>query len=265
MDPLVQGLPGHHKNSFTADFAPPCTATSALSPAAIGASTRLSVHVYELDAIDMGLTGFTHLHAPAGYSCPQAKTQTAAPAPTSYFPSIEQLLRQSDELHRMHESIIRNTVGGGGGGSGGGSSGQTVKAEGGAAGGGGEFALKSIAPMSSQPPPQPLPMSLPVPYAPGPPPVPGLRYRSPSSGSSSSYPGSSSPTPVVIACQPCRRRKVRCDSARPICSNCLKRKIPNECQYDAVPRRRGPDKNPGTRHRPCKKRSGDAAPAETKD
>ncbi|KAG7091633.1 hypothetical protein E1B28_010654 [Marasmius oreades] len=57
---------------------------------------------------------------------------------------------------------------------------------------------------------------------------------------------------VVIACRQCRSRKIRCDSTRPMCSNCVRRS--NACEYDAVPKRRGPDKRPGTRQRSCKKR-----------
>ncbi|KAF9258649.1 hypothetical protein L218DRAFT_1004794 [Marasmius fiardii PR-910] len=57
---------------------------------------------------------------------------------------------------------------------------------------------------------------------------------------------------VVIACRQCRSRKIRCDSTRPTCSNCVRRN--NACEYDAVPKRRGPDKRPGTRQRSCKKR-----------
>ena len=49
-----------------------------------------------------------------------------------------------------------------------------------------------------------------------------------------------------------RSRKVRCDSVRPICGNCTRRAT--ECEFDAVPKRRGPDRAPGTRHRTCKKR-----------
>lgn len=49
-----------------------------------------------------------------------------------------------------------------------------------------------------------------------------------------------------------RARKIRCDSTRPVCNNCTRRN--NECEYDAVPKRRGPDKRPGTRQRSCKKR-----------
>ena len=54
-----------------------------------------------------------------------------------------------------------------------------------------------------------------------------------------------------------RARKIRCDSTRPICHNCVRRS--NECQYDAVPKRRGPDKRPGTRQRSCKKRPADGS------
>ncbi|KAF8993841.1 hypothetical protein BDQ17DRAFT_1311941 [Cyathus striatus] len=57
---------------------------------------------------------------------------------------------------------------------------------------------------------------------------------------------------VVIACRQCRGRKIRCDSTRPQCNNCVRRS--NPCEYDLVPKRRGPDKRPGTRQRSCKKR-----------
>lgn len=57
---------------------------------------------------------------------------------------------------------------------------------------------------------------------------------------------------VVIACNQCRSRKIRCDSKRPTCNNCARRS--NACIYDAVPKRRGPDKHPGTRQRRPKKR-----------
>ncbi|KAJ4491023.1 hypothetical protein J3R30DRAFT_3277042 [Lentinula aciculospora] len=62
---------------------------------------------------------------------------------------------------------------------------------------------------------------------------------------------------VVIACRQCRSRKIRCDSARPVCTNCHRRK--NICEYDAAPKRRGPDKRPGTRRRSCKKRPADGS------
>lgn len=55
-----------------------------------------------------------------------------------------------------------------------------------------------------------------------------------------------------------RSRKIRCDSTRPHCNNCVRRG--NECEYDAKPKRRGPDKRPGTRQRSCKKRAPEAEP-----
>lgn len=55
-----------------------------------------------------------------------------------------------------------------------------------------------------------------------------------------------------------RARKIRCDSTRPHCNNCVRRG--NDCEYDAKPKRRGPDKRPGTRQRSCKKRPPEAEP-----
>jgi len=49
-----------------------------------------------------------------------------------------------------------------------------------------------------------------------------------------------------------RFRKVRCDSARPVCKNCARRSDP--CEYDVVQKRRGPDRQPGTRQRLYKKK-----------
>jgi len=72
---------------------------------------------------------------------------------------------------------------------------------------------------------------------------------------SSHSPGASSrrePSLVVIACCACRARKIKCDSSRPNCNNCVRRS--SECVYDTTPKRRGPDKHPGTRKRSCKKR-----------
>ncbi|KAJ7589893.1 hypothetical protein C8J56DRAFT_936442 [Mycena floridula] len=68
----------------------------------------------------------------------------------------------------------------------------------------------------------------------------------------------------VRACCQCRNRKIRCDSTRPGCNNCARRG--DICQYDATPKRRGPDKRPGTRHRSCKKRpiDGSAPPKRPK-
>jgi hypothetical protein len=59
-----------------------------------------------------------------------------------------------------------------------------------------------------------------------------------------------------------RSRKIRCDSTRPNCQNCIKRG--NECVYDKVPKRRGPDKRPGTRKRSCKKRQSDGSDSQPK-
>ncbi|PVF96723.1 hypothetical protein CPB86DRAFT_786652 [Serendipita vermifera] len=56
----------------------------------------------------------------------------------------------------------------------------------------------------------------------------------------------------VVACRQCHSRKVKCDSQRPQCKNCVRRSDP--CEYDAAQKRRGPDKRPGTRQRSFKKR-----------
>ncbi|KAF9534486.1 hypothetical protein CPB83DRAFT_844299 [Crepidotus variabilis] len=58
---------------------------------------------------------------------------------------------------------------------------------------------------------------------------------------------------AFVACRGCRTRKIKCDGARPTCNNCAKRaKADEECTYDAVPRRRGPDKQKGGRQRMTK-------------
>ncbi|KAF8908985.1 hypothetical protein CPB84DRAFT_1843323 [Gymnopilus junonius] len=55
---------------------------------------------------------------------------------------------------------------------------------------------------------------------------------------------------VYVACQQCRNRKIRCDGAKPVCHNCGRRTNGNsECNYDPVPKRRGPDRTPGARQR----------------
>lgn len=51
-----------------------------------------------------------------------------------------------------------------------------------------------------------------------------------------------------------RTRKIRCDGAKPVCLHCSRRAATNPddaspCSYDAAPKRRGPDKNPGSRQR----------------
>ncbi|KAJ7025394.1 hypothetical protein C8F04DRAFT_1046634 [Mycena alexandri] len=59
---------------------------------------------------------------------------------------------------------------------------------------------------------------------------------------------------VYVACIQCRNRKIRCDGAKPVCHNCGKRSTGgNECNYDALPKRRGPDKTPGARQRVARK------------
>nr|BCA90180.1 hypothetical protein PC_1229 [Pleurotus citrinopileatus] len=55
---------------------------------------------------------------------------------------------------------------------------------------------------------------------------------------------------VYVACVQCRQRKTRCDGAKPICHNCSRREDGGiDCSYDAQPKRRGPDKEPGARQR----------------
>ncbi|KAH8796188.1 hypothetical protein DL96DRAFT_1644769 [Flagelloscypha sp. PMI_526] len=76
--------------------------------------------------------------------------------------------------------------------------------------------------------------------------------RSPTSATTKASSQRKEPSNVVIACQQCRSRKIKCDSTRPHCYNCARRQLP--CAYDLVPKRRGPDKRPGTRQRSCKKR-----------
>lgn len=54
--------------------------------------------------------------------------------------------------------------------------------------------------------------------------------------------------------RPSRTRKIRCDGARPVCLHCSRRAATGTddgvlCSYDAAPKRRGPDKNPGSRQR----------------
>nr|VWP02472.1 Zn(2)-C6 fungal-type domain-containing protein [Ganoderma boninense] len=85
-----------------------------------------------------------------------------------------------------------------------------------------------------------------------------VRSNPSGSNTASTRPPRREASTVVIACRQCRARKIRCDSTRPFCHNCLRRN--NECEYDAVPKRRGPDKRPGTRQRSCKKRPPDAEP-----
>jgi len=69
------------------------------------------------------------------------------------------------------------------------------------------------------------------------------------------------PIPRLTASLYSRARKIRCDSTRPGCDNCARRS--SQCEYDAVPKRRGPDKRPGTRRRSCKKRPVDGEDSPT--
>ncbi|KAI0074422.1 hypothetical protein K474DRAFT_1601483 [Panus rudis PR-1116 ss-1] len=90
---------------------------------------------------------------------------------------------------------------------------------------------------------------------------PSTRKAAPASGGNAtpSRPPRREASSTVIACRQCRARKIRCDSTRPVCHNCTRRN--NECEYDAVPKRRGPDKRPGTRQRSCKKRPSETEPS----
>ncbi|EJC99066.1 uncharacterized protein FOMMEDRAFT_95074, partial [Fomitiporia mediterranea MF3/22] len=53
---------------------------------------------------------------------------------------------------------------------------------------------------------------------------------------------------VYVACQQCRSRKIRCDGAKPMCHNCKQRGT-GICEFDSIPKRRGPDRQPGARQR----------------
>nr|GAT60215.1 predicted protein [Mycena chlorophos] len=66
---------------------------------------------------------------------------------------------------------------------------------------------------------------------------------------------------ILIACDFCRRRKLRCDGNRPVCSNCRQRGT--SCSYRDGPKRRGPGKAKGaqTKKRAPKSRA-KAASAE---
>ncbi|KAJ7055843.1 hypothetical protein C8F01DRAFT_447310 [Mycena amicta] len=201
--------------------------------ASLGAITR--PQLYEGD--DSVLYDFTATYQPV--------RRHSHPPPLS----LERILRQGDELLRMHDSrVMRDRDAN--------PPPPAIPHEQNRAS---EFALQNTVAVASEPPPQPLPMAvssgsgLHRSTSAGPQASSGGSSRSPYAyPDSSSASSSSPPLSSVIACQQCRRRKVRCDSIRPACGNCLRRKTPEECVYDAVPRRRGPDKNPGTRNRPCK-------------
>ncbi|CAE6404179.1 unnamed protein product [Rhizoctonia solani] len=59
---------------------------------------------------------------------------------------------------------------------------------------------------------------------------------------------------VYIACTLCRQRKIKCGGEQPACRNCVRIEV--SCHYDTEPKRRGPDKRPGTRTRTRKNASG---------
>ncbi|KAF1346735.1 hypothetical protein BDV97DRAFT_225160 [Delphinella strobiligena] len=54
---------------------------------------------------------------------------------------------------------------------------------------------------------------------------------SPALGRSYTLPKRKRATVTVVACQTCRKRKTKCDGARPVCRNCAKR-YSDECVYD---------------------------------
>lgn len=59
---------------------------------------------------------------------------------------------------------------------------------------------------------------------------------------------------LTVSVTPSRTRKIRCDGAKPVCHNCGKRASGStECNYDPLPKRRGPDKTPGARQRVARK------------
>lgn len=63
-----------------------------------------------------------------------------------------------------------------------------------------------------------------------------------------------------------RTRKIRCDGVKPDCHNCTRRAKPTDpCTYDNAPKRRGPDKTPGTRQRmACEAQESDADPVASR-
>ncbi|KAH9922814.1 uncharacterized protein BXZ73DRAFT_91534 [Epithele typhae] len=68
-------------------------------------------------------------------------------------------------------------------------------------------------------------------------------------------------TRVYVACVQCRGRKIRCDGAKPVCHNCSRRsENPQLCNYDAAPKRRGPDRVPGARQRGIPGQTGERPP-----
>lgn len=54
-----------------------------------------------------------------------------------------------------------------------------------------------------------------------------------------------------------RGRKIRCDGAKPVCYHCCQREGDEQCTYDALPKRRGPDRVQGARTRGTRPREED--------
>ncbi|KAI9511557.1 hypothetical protein F5148DRAFT_974976 [Russula earlei] len=65
---------------------------------------------------------------------------------------------------------------------------------------------------------------------------------------------------VFVACVQCRGRKIRCDGAKPVCYHCSQREGDDQCTYDALPKRRGPDRIQGARTRNAKSTDGGEPP-----
>ncbi|KAI9464587.1 hypothetical protein BJY52DRAFT_1114909 [Lactarius psammicola] len=67
-------------------------------------------------------------------------------------------------------------------------------------------------------------------------------------------------TRVFVACIQCRGRKIRCDGAKPMCHHCCQRGGNEQCTYDLLPKRRGPDRVQGARTRGTRPREGEGEP-----
>lgn len=57
----------------------------------------------------------------------------------------------------------------------------------------------------------------------------------------------------LISCYPCRKRKIRCDGRRPVCEQCERRKIVNQCGYAESIKRRKRVKDSGGDDREMRK------------
>jgi hypothetical protein len=57
-----------------------------------------------------------------------------------------------------------------------------------------------------------------------------------------------------------RVRKIRCDGAKPVCHHCCQRGGDEQCTYDSLPKRRGPDRVQGARTRGARPNEGDGEP-----